>query len=328
MNSLFGRSAPVFLAALVALAGLLVGCNPKHEATTSASCAYVVGDGKNYGENNAPPNSRVHQIVFPGKSFTYDSDYEVSVYVPCGPRNYITNDGTVKNPNGTQVGDRFTPTIIYTANGTAIKIWTSAYFELDQQDLETFYTFCFKYRCFSENADTIEVNSATKTWNNMLAENVGPAIDRAAVKAATDIQLSDKIWQTHDSDLYGQLGDAMSANFKGAILATSGYAADLFCGSGDTSGWKDPDKPGVGNFKCGQVRITVDRVEAVDPSLNAQASQQAQAQNRLNLAQQLYGPYAQQVLANQDTIAACKAAGTTCVVAVGGASVAVATPKQ
>src|SRR5207302_3446064 len=134
--------------------------------------------------------------------------------------------------------------------------------ELNQGNLETFYTFCFKYQCSSSEPDTIEVNSATKKWNNMLGENIGPAIDRAAQAAATQMKLVDTIWQNHDAALYKALGDAMSTQMRDAIRVTSGYDQDLFCGSGSTSGWKDPNKPGQGQFACGNIRVVVDKVEA------------------------------------------------------------------
>ena len=68
-------------------------------ATTTASCAFIVGDGQ------SGHDAKLHKVVYPGQAVHVGAEEDVS-YVPCNSRNYIINDGTVTNANGERVGDR------------------------------------------------------------------------------------------------------------------------------------------------------------------------------------------------------------------------------
>ncbi|MBI3983945.1 hypothetical protein HY346_01470, partial [Candidatus Microgenomates bacterium] len=150
-------------------------------------------------------------------------------------------------------------------------------------------------------------------------ENFGSTVDAAALKAAFTID--DSIWQKHDPNQYEALGEAMSAMFADIVRAKTGFPQDLFCGSGN-SGWEDSDKPGKGDFTCTPVRVTVEKVERGNISADeGTAGVQAINQQRLENAIALYGDDAAFWLALQDTIAQCKAAGsTTCIFNIGGVS--------
>jgi hypothetical protein len=207
-----------------------------------------------------------------------------------------------------------------TNSGVPIIIAARALWTLNESDeaLRAFYNVCFKYQCASPNDQSGNANFSTPGWNGMLAENFGPAMDTSSRIAA--IQVDDSIWKQHDPQLYKSLGDNMSAAFADVMRANLGYSVDLFCGSGN-SAWKDPNKPGEGEFTCTPVRIVVDDVQR--GQLQADDSTQgvlAINQQRLQNAQALYGPDAGYWLALQDSIDKCKNAGTSCIFNVGGTS--------
>ncbi|MDO8269076.1 MAG: hypothetical protein Q7T54_00185 [Candidatus Levybacteria bacterium] len=300
------------LVAVIALSALAADdCNEKNGVTT-ASCAFIVGDG------STGHDAKLHKVVLPGQTFDPSANEKVS-YVPCNSRNYIINDGTVKNPNGEIVGDRFNMITATTKSGVEIYISATALWTLNQTEasLRDFYNVCFKYQCASSKDVGGDINSSTKGWNSMLAENFGPTMDKIAQEAAA--KLDDSVWKTHDQGQVKSLEDSMSALFADRIRARLGYAEDLFCGSGN-SVWSDPNKPGSGTFNCSPVRIVVEEVRR--GQVNADASSQGVLEinaQRLKNAQALYGTEAGYWLALQDVIEKCKAAGTTCIVNVGGA---------
>ena len=233
------RSCKCFtiLAVLLVASQFLVACNG---STTTASCAFVVGNGR--GGND----TKLHKIVYPGQLVAISENETIS-YVPCNSRNYIINNGTVKNANGETVGDRGTPIVAYTSTGVQINIVTRALWTLNQSNaaMLKFYTVCFKYQCASSQDIGGGSNFSTPGWNGMLAENFGPAMDSAARLAA--IKVGDSIWQLHDPMLYQSLGDNMSAVIADVMRANLGFSEDLFCGSGN-SVWDDPGRPGEGKF--------------------------------------------------------------------------------
>lgn len=280
-------------------------------ATATASCAFVVGTGQSGSD------TKLHRILYPGQKVTLGT-YETISYVPCNSRNYIINNGNVKNANGETVGDRGTLIVATTKNGTSIAIAARALWTLNQsqKSMEDFYNVCFKYQCASKNDIGGDANFSTKGWNGMLAENFGPAMDGAARRAA--INVDDNIWRTHDPSQYQALGDSMSEAFGDVVRANLGYPEDLFCGSGN-SAWSDKDNPGQGTFTCSPVRIIVDDVQL----LPAQADQSSQStatvnEQRLKNARALYGDGAEYWLGLQDSIEKCRAAGATCVINIGG----------
>ncbi len=306
----------LLIVAVLAAALLLTACDTN--ATTTASCGFVVGDG------HSGHDAKLHRVVYPGQS-THVGDSEDISYVPCNSRNYLINDGSVFNANGEQLGDRHQLIEATTKTGVPINIAVSAYWTLNQSEsaMRAFYNVCFKYRCASSKDTGGDVNFATPGWNGMLAEDFGPALDRVARLAAVNVE--DSIWQLQNPEQYQTLSDAMSAGFADVIRATLGYQDDLFCGSGN-SVWSDPNKPGEGEFTCSPVRIVVDKVERGE----IQADESTEGvltinQMRLSNATALYGPDAGYWLGLQDTIEKCKTAGTTCIINIGGGPVAVPT---
>jgi hypothetical protein len=335
----------VLLPALILGAAVLSACSTV--ATPSAMCGYIVGDG------NGGDDAKIHNVVWPNENPSYSQTSEVVKYVPCGPRNYITNDGTVKDGAGKLVGDRFTPSTARTSTNTQIGVYITADWTLNENKdaLLAFAPLCFKYTdCATTEAVAGTVNAATEGWNKMLGENFSPALDKAAAQAAA--KFDDKIWQTENPDLLDQLGKDMSADFAAKLRAMTGVSQDIFCGSGN-SGWDASHK----TYTCTNVRITVDKVYALDPDLQklandaqkqqqqalqakqsqadaaelaqekladqaklqAQQNQIAAQQNqaRLDAAKKLYGDNAPYWLALQDTLKNCTAPAV-CVVNIGG----------
>lgn len=305
------RLAVLPLAAITILLLIAAACAP-NQATTTASCAFVFGTGGIYDAN-------LHYVVYPGQRIELRSGEAIS-YVPCNSRNYIVNDGTQVNANGDKVGDRHQLIEATTKTGVPITVAARALWTLNQTDtaMRSFYTVCHKYLCASPQDVTGDANFSTPGWNGMLAENMGPALDTAARKAA--INVDDSIWQRQNPDQYQALSDAMSAVFADVMRANLGFPMDLFCGSGN-SAWSDPSRPGEGEFVCHPVRIVVDDVQR--GSIQADESAEgilAINKQRLENAQALYGTDASYWLGVQDTIDRCKEAGTHCVISVGGGS--------
>lgn len=301
----------VTLAALtLALVPLLTACYGP--SATTASCAFVVGDGQN-GDN-----ARVHRIIYPGQSVN-DNNSEKVWYVPCNSRNYIVNDGTEKNANGELIGDSHTLLEATLNSGVTIQVAATAYWTLNEsnQAMRDFYNVCFKYTCASSEDQGGNANYASKGWNGMLGEDFYPALNRSAKRAAKEAGIDDSIYLTQDPTQYQKLGNQMSMVFADEVRATLGYSEDLFCGSGN-SAWSDPNNPGRGTYNCSSVRIVVDQVTP----LLTQSGQGAQTlnQQRLENAKALYGPDAGYWLGLQDSITECKNAGTTCVISVGGSA--------
>lgn len=295
---------------LVLLSALLTACD---QATTTASCAFLVGDGLNGND------AKVRSIIYPGQQVPNHVNEKV-YYVPCNSRNYIVNDGTVKNANGAVVGDRSTLISATTKSGVPITIAARALWTLNQSDraMRAFYNVCFKYQCASSEDVGGDANFSTPGWNGMLAENLGPALDTAARMAA--IEVDDSVWQNHNPLQYKALGDKMSEVFADVMRANWGYSEDLFCGSGNSM-WADPENPGTGEFTCTPVRIIVDDVQRgevmADDSTEGVTTIN---QQRLKNAQALYGESAGYWLGLQDSIDKCKEAQVPCVFNIGGAA--------
>lgn len=291
------------------LAVVLTGCYSI--TTTTASCAYIVGDGTY--------DSKIHKIIYPGQKVpaAIDDNNEDIYYVPCNSRNFIINDGSVTNANGDKVGDRSTLIKATTSSGIPITIAARALWTLNEEkaSMEAFYNVCLKYNCASIKDKSGDANFSTPGWNGMLAENFGSAMDASAREAA--IVTTDDVWKKHDPEQYKALGDAMSAVFSEKVRQNLGFPQDLFCGSGN-SAWENPNNPGEGTFTCSPVRIIVDDVQRVqvqaDESTEGALSINAQ---RLTNAQALYGSAAGFWLGLQDTIEACKNSAATCIFNIG-----------
>ncbi|MBI2421093.1 MAG: hypothetical protein HYV38_03345 [Candidatus Levybacteria bacterium] len=299
----------LWIAALL-LATIVAGCFPNNVATTTASCAFVTGDGRDGRD------AKLHRVLYPGQAVRVANEEKVS-YFPCNSRNYIINDGTVTNANGERVGDRDRLIEATTEKGVPITIAVTAYWTLNQSEtsMRQFFNVCFKYLCASPQDLSGDTNYSTEGWNGMLGENFGPVLDRTAREAAQNAE--DSIWQRHDPTQYKILGDTMSDNFAEVIRANLGYPEDLFCGSGNSI-WPDPNRPGEGKFECYPVRIVVDDVQRVQVQTD-DSTDGTLAVNKLRLenAQALYGPNAGYWLGLQDSIEKCSAAGTTCIFNIG-----------
>ncbi|MDB5185007.1 MAG: hypothetical protein JWN38_815 [Candidatus Saccharibacteria bacterium] len=312
-----GKTVLTILALVSLMLGALTACND-NAATPSAMCGFVIGDGQNGHD------TKLHRVVYPDQNPNLKSSEDIK-YVPCNTRNYIINDGTEKNANGDLVGDRHTLTKAYTSTGTPVWVWSSSSWTLNQDPaaLSNFYQFCFKYDCATSDSKASGANFASKGWNGMLGENFGPATDQVALLSVQTVD--DTVWQKHDATKYAGIATAMSDNFQKVMQNKTGYDTDLFCGAG--SAWKDPANPGSkdNTFNCKKVRFEVERVEAVnDTQANAavQASIADQQKDtntkRAAAAQELYGSETNYWLGVMDAINACKAAGSSCVLSIGG----------
>jgi len=299
------------------MAILFTACDK--DTTTSASCAFVVGNGNNGSDK------LLHDVVLPGQSID-KGENERGEYVPCNSRNYLINDGEDRHIDGSLVGDRHTPIVAYTSTGVAIEIQVSAFWTLNQSEkaMRLFYTVCHKFTCASESDKAGTANSSTEGWNKMLGENFGPTLEAIGKTAAN--QVDDSIWQTQNQAQHKALADEMSRLFAEDIRSRLGFTEDLFCGSGNSQ-WDNPDKPGEGDFFCSPVRIEVTDVQVVQQNTDSSGQGVVDLnEQRLTNAEALYGDDAEYWLGLQDTIEKCKGIRATCVFNIGGGNSSPAVP--
>jgi len=318
----FKKKLPALLLGVLALCAAFVLSACDEVATTSQSCAFIVGDGGQSGDAN------VHNVVYPGQRANQGNNESV-VYIPCNSRNYIINASDNKNANGDAIGDYHTPIRAVTKDGTRVSMWLTVTWTPNQDKtvmMKNFYPFCEKYQCFSKNQDGKgNVNSAPVGWNNMLGENMPFAIGATAHQVLPTH--SDAVWKT-DSD-WDKIATEMSEKFADNFRKQTGFGADLICGSGDVSHWDDPQKPGKGKFTCGQVRFVINSVVPTDPNQRKLVDQQTKAelekksnQSALEASRAKYGSNGGNWLGMQDTIAACNA-NAKCTVVLGKGSAVV-----
>lgn len=290
-------------AALLAVP-VLAACSPVR--TQTSTCAIVVG--KSFQQNHG-----VKQVVYPNQKVG-NLDNDTVWYVPCNGRNYaITPDK--------DHGDRHTATVITTGKGTdgspgvQIRVWWTMHWTLNENKVTMydFWAFCQKYTCQSSEQNDNAANNSTPGWNSMLAENMGPAIDRAGITAglsyAPDVWKDQSKWPTFATDA----SKYILAELRASVQP---FNDDFFCVDATTT---------QTGGKCAAPTFTIENMDPVNQNLiqiqNKQSEMDAQAaQNakRLTQAQQLYGPYAHQVLAQEDIIDHCNSAGQKCTVVVGG----------
>jgi hypothetical protein len=306
---------------VLAFTGLvaLSACN-ENQATTTDKCGFVKGNG------DSGHNARIHKVIYPGATF-HVGQYEEFKRFPCNSRNYIINPPGEKNANNDPVGDRHVPVIAYTNKRTKVITWLTAYWTVNQTRSvlqNEFAPLCLKYSCWSGKSGSGDANFATPGWNGMLAENFGPSIDQTMLEVMH--QFDDSVWRDHNPEQKKQLEEKLSEAFAANVRATTGYTDDLFCGSGN-SGWKDPSKPGQGDFKCTNVRFEIKDIEPADSTLQQQTTKvnakQAQVQankDELDIAKAKYGDQAGYWLGVQDTASACRV-GSTCVINVSSSGV-------
>lgn len=253
-------------------------------------CGMVTNGGFGSG------NQGIVSVVHPGFQVNYgDGDREW--YFPCNARNYVTA------PKG---GDRDNPMAVRTGNGKdgtpgmPVQIWTSVYFTPNQNNaaLDAFLPFMMKYGAATNDAtDDASISSSAHSsspgWENMLNENMGPAIDRASLAAAA--QFGPELWRTQSD--WGKLADDIAAQLNAQLETATGSSIPYFCA--------DSEKPAPGavlggsgytDYTCPQLRVVVGNVTPEDHAVvtlyNEQVvAEQSSAANaaRLRQAQQLYG---------------------------------------
>lgn len=294
----------------VLLAGLILsGCTA---SASAGSCAFVIGNGQSGND------SALHRVIYPDQIVQYNASDEDVYFVPCQSRNYIINDGTVKNANGDKVGDQHELVKANTLTGKPVSIGLSAYWTLNQNEsaLDKFWSVCRKYDCATLGRDESgDKNFATPGWNGMLSENFAVALERATKNAASE--MGDEILDGYSKALYEDLSDKISTYFAEEIRKTLGFNEDIFCGSGNSQ-WPDLSAPGSGEFTCSPVRIVVDTVKLDLRSAEGTRGEEFLNQERFKNAEALYGPSAGYWLGLQDTIKKCETLGASCIFNIGG----------
>ena len=319
MKSTFKTIAVVFAAAACGLA--LTGCTGEAVAT-SDMVAIVVGNGR--------VDAEVKNVVYPGDQVGYASATENVFYLPVNTRNYVVG----KADSGVIV-DRNAPAVGRTKEGTPVNVWLGSAWTLNQDYkvlTEKMWPFCLKYNCAAAQASQRnEQSGISEGWTKMLNENFADAYNATVRKVMP--QFSDTVWK--DEADWDKLAAALSAEFPRQMALKTNYSEDLFCGAGDLSTWNGT-KPGPdGKFTCGPITFNVTAVESqnnnqqqANADANAAKEQKQANADILDAATAKYGSAerAGQVLGQIDVINACREAGTSCVVSVGGAAVSVAAP--
>ena len=298
---------------LVAMVGL-AGCS-NTAATTSDMCAYVQGDGQNGND------ATVRRIVYPNQQAN-DDPREKVFFFPCNQRNVRFTPGS---------GDLYSngqPLTYITArnkNGNEVRVDLTAYWTPNQDKevlMKTTIPILQKYNAAVSDPSVRTENFATPGWTGWLAENVIPTLE----SSTRDIvrEGGNELWE--DSEQKQQLAVAVAEAFMRDFKTTTGTTKDVICGSGESSGWSNPNTPGEGTFNCGTIRIKVDRIEPLNTGLldakarADQASAVAAANAaELEAAKAKYGEKAGEVLGQLDVIRACREAGmTSCATNVNG----------
>lgn len=289
------------------------GCD-EHASTSSAQIAYIVGDGLDGHD------AKVHRIVYPGEKVEYNYDSEDVKYVPANSRNFIINPKGELNANSAEIGDRHNAVFARTSTGTKVKLWLEINWTLNQEGaaLLKFYDVCQKYKCFTDQENSNDVNFAPKGWNGWLGEQVSPSIDDT-IKAVMS-NFNDDTWKLGKH--YDEIAKAAAARFWSDLRGRTGYTENLICGSG-SSIWLDGNKRT--NFRCTTVRFKIRDIQPVQQELDRTNDAETKAEQdkalnkkRLEAAKLIYGDKAEETLAMIDAIRECKAARATCVIGLGG----------
>lgn len=320
-NYLFNLLTFLFIAAFV-----MSACGA---ATSSASCAFVVGNGV-YDRD-------LKQSLLPGQKPTVNLENTVMQYFPCNSRNYLVTNGKRTDVAG-DFGDRPWAIEMTTPSGTETLVEASAFWTVNQDPkaLDALFTVFEKYGATSDSeTQDGKVNASTPGWNKMLSENFGPTMDSITLQAVQNIlanppmnqagtqtvTINDNIWKTKDTEQFRALEDEMSKLFTKNVSKRLGFSdIDLFCGSGNSK-WFDPAdptrtvQPGEGQFYCAPVRIEVNNVIR-KTSQGDTGSQGLIEANRAqyDAAYELYHEQTDCWLGIQAAIKACSDAGVPCVV--------------
>jgi hypothetical protein len=298
---------------LLGLASLgLTACDTPM-ATSGDMCAYTVGDGLNGHD------AKVGEIYLPNQKFT-QHDGEKTMFFPCNSRNLRFENGTTDtDAQGKPIG----PLQVYTSTGTSVTVAVRIDWTLNEgKDIlkSVFIPWCSKYDCASADPTVRSDNFSTNGWTKgLLGENAVPVLTSSVTDTIQG--MDDSVWK--DASKKADTASAISAAFMKNIRATMGSTVDLFCGSGESSGWSGA-KPGEGNFKCAPVRVTISSIQPTDKSLLDIQAQQAKAamqkianEKDLDAAKARYGSSAEQTLSDLDKIKACAESSKECNVYVG-----------
>lgn len=313
------------LAAAALLTLTLTACDNSSKPKAS-QCGVVVGNG-------AFDARSVKRVAHPGEKVHKDKDDE-DFFFPCGVRNYI-----ITNSADSKYGDSHEPVLATLGAaegnpGVPVKVYLRIDWTLNQNRadndaiLKRFFEFCFKYHCASNSADdAAAANFSTPGWNGMLRETTDPAIRRAVQRAAGAVP--EDTWAVASN--WHILAEKASALFTEEYLKTTG-GGTFYC-----SALKDPSQT------CEAPPFSIDLITPVDEQIVALRDQQARtrqdaankaaetAQREAQLAAErtyqekqaelykLPGYVADRDHARRlEEIAACKAAGATCVISISG----------
>lgn len=269
----------------------LTGCTTATPALSE--CAMTTNGG--FGSSG----QGITSIVHPGGKVSVGSG-ETAWYYPCNERNFVT---------AAKGGDRDNPLAVRTAAGKdgtpgmPVYVWSSVYFTANQDEavMKQFLPFCLKYGCATTDPQTDasisgSVHSSSPGWENMLQENMGPAVDRASQLAAQDF--GPTLWRSQPD--WNALGDDIAANLNTQLAKETGTNVPFFCGPASTE------------TKCTGMTVVVSDVTPEDPAVVTEYNQQVAAEQsgaanaaREAAAKNLYGPYAQYFLGLFDLAAQC-----------------------
>jgi hypothetical protein len=300
IRRVLGTASAATAAALLGGAAL-AGCGTSTPALSE--CAMVTNGGFGSG------NQGITDIVHPGYQVQYGSG-DTPWYYPCNARNFVTAKSG---------GDRDNPLAVRTAAdgptpGMPVYIWSSVYFTANQNNavMEKFLPFCLKYSCATNDSQTDTstaalAHSSQPGWENMLLENMGPAVDRASETAA--VQFGPDLWRTQSD--WTALGDDIAKNLNAQLATETGSSVPFFCGDSEAAA-NQPQGSGSTTFTCPGMTVVISNVTPEDPAVITAYNQEVQAEQsaaanaaRLTQAKLLYGPYAQYFLGVQDTAADC-----------------------
>jgi len=308
-KTVFRTIAAVGLATLAVTT--LTACDTDR-ATSGDMCAYTVGNGQ--GNHDAS----VKEIFYPNTQFK-QHDGENTMFFPCNSRNLRFEAGTAdKDAQGQPLG----PLQVYTSTGTKVTVSARIDWTLNENKSilkDTFLPWCSKYNCASGDPTIRSDNFSTEGWTSLLGENHVPVLTTSITD--TIKSMDDSVWK--EVDKKEAAASAISASFMKGIRATMGSTADLFCGSGESSGWTG-SKAGEGDYRCAPVRVTISGIQPTDSKLLELQAQQAKAELQketnlkdLDAAKARYGSNAEQTLSDLDKIKACAETGKECNVYVG-----------
>jgi len=297
------------------VAALVTGCVLGTGAALGiASCTTAVpGIGECAATTNGGFGSSgqgITSVVHPGSQFQVNGG-DTAWYWPCNDRNFVTSAAI---PGADRKAPEYAVRTRAEGNtpGMPVYVWTSVYFTPTQNDssMRKFLAFCFKYTCATRDpqspTDTL-AHASSPGWENMLIENMGPAVDRASQVAVQNY--GPDLWVNQGE--WDKLGNDIAAGMNAQLDKETETTVPFFCGSGSTAG---------PHGTCTGMTVIVSNVTPADPAVVANydkqvAAEQAAAANaaRVAAAEALYGPYARYALMMQDLTQQCK----TCTFIVG-----------